>query len=226
MNRSSPQNDKSSRRPFIVIGLIIILGIEFIIRDVFLPIPASDLHIRIALSIEWLMFLGLILYWIPRVERTSGVGVGLGKFKWRYLGLGVVTYLAFLVVSMMSGFAMEALGLPSIRSLQPMIKQYSWATLAGLFLTGTLVEEIFYRGYLINRVTYLTNNKWLAGVVSWLAFTLVHLRFFGLGPTLDVSVLAAVLVFIYLKENSVWPCMVVHGINGVLAYLIFPLVIT
>ena len=224
MNLSFQQNDRTGRKQLIVIGLLVILGVEFIIRDVFLPIPASDLHIWTALAVEWLIFLGLMLYWIPEVERTSWAEVGLGKFKWRHLGLGVVTYLAFLVVSILSGFALEVLGLASIRSLQPMIKQYSWVTLVGLFLTGTLVEEIFYRGYLINRVAYLTNKKWLAGVVSWLAFTLVHLRFFGIGPTIDVSVLAAVLVFVYLKENSVWPCMVVHGINGVFAYLLFPLV--
>ena len=139
--------------------------------------------------------------------------------------MGAVVYLVVLVASMISGFALEALGLESIRSLQPMIKEYSFLILVGLFLTGTFVEEVFYRGYLIERIKILTGQEWLAGVVSWLAFTLVHLRFFGLGPTIDVGVLAAALVLLYLKEKSIWPCILLHGINGVFVYMVFPLLV-
>ena len=42
---------------------------------------------------------------------------------------------------------------------------------------------------------------------------LVHLRFFGLGPTIDTSVISAALVLLYLKEKSIFPCIVVHGIK-------------
>jgi membrane protease YdiL (CAAX protease family) len=94
--------------------------------------------------------------------------------------------------------------------------------LFGLFLTGTILEEIFYRGYLIERLSDLLGRRWLAGFVSWLAFTLVHLKFFGLGPTIDISILSAALVLLYLKERSIWPCIVAHGINNALSYLIFP----
>ena len=61
--------------------------------------------------------------------------------------------------------------------------------------------------------------------MSWLLFTVVHLKFFGLGPTIDVSVISATLVLLYMKEKSIWPCIVVHGINDALAFLIFPLLI-
>ncbi|PUA33820.1 MAG: hypothetical protein B9J98_02470 [Candidatus Terraquivivens tikiterensis] len=30
----------------------------------------------------------------------------------------------------------------------------------------------------------------MAGLASWIAFTFVHLKFFGLGPTLDVGILS------------------------------------
>ncbi|MHC4389433.1 MAG: lysostaphin resistance A-like protein, partial [Planctomycetota bacterium] len=116
-------------------------------------------------------------------------------------------------------------GLEPIRSLQPVLKTYSFFTLFGLFLTGTILEEIFYRGYLIERLGVLTGRRWLAGLVSWIAFTLVHLKFFGLGPTIDVSILSAALVLLYLKEKSIWPCIVAHGINNVLSYLVLPVLL-
>jgi len=128
--------------------------------------------------------------------------------------------------TMLSGFALQSVGLKPIRSLQPMIKEYHPLTLIGLFLTGTFLEEVFYRGYLIERLISLTRKRWLAAIISWLAFTLVHLKFFGLGPTIDISILSAAFVLLYLKERSIWPCVVLHGINDVFGFLIFPLLIT
>ena len=46
---------------------------------------------------------------------------------------------------------------------------------------------------------------------------------FGLGPTIGVSILSATLVLLYLKEKNIWPCIVAHGMNNMLSYLIFPL---
>lgn len=174
---------------------------------------------------EWSLLAILLMLWIPRVERKGLDSVGMGRWRWRYLWLGAVVYLAVLAAMMLSGFVLDSVGLGSIRSLQSTIEGYSLITLLGLLVTGTIVEEVFYRGYLMERIVLLTGKMWVAVLVSWLAFTFVHLRFFGLGPTLDVSAMSAALVLLYAKERSVWPCVVVHGINSVLAYLVFPLIV-
>jgi membrane protease YdiL (CAAX protease family) len=209
-----------------VIGLVVILVSEFILRNVFLPEHARDIHIGIAVLVEWLVLLILLAFWIPKIEGNKFGSIGFGKFKWRYLWKGVLAYFILLVVWTGSGFALKAVGLEGLRSLQPMIKEYSLPVLFSLFLTGTFLEEIFYRGYIIERLTSLTGKSWLAGLVSWIAFTFVHLKFFGLGPTLDVSILSAGLVILYLKERSIWPCIIVHGINDVFGFLIAPLLMT
>ncbi len=206
-------------------GLIIVFAFEFLFRDFLLPGNADDLSVGLALVVEWGVLCFLVLFWIPRIEKKNMASIGLGKFKRRHLGWGVLVYLLLLVASSISGFVLQSVGLPSLRSLQPLIERYSFATLFGLFLTGTFLEEIFYRGYLIERVTILTRHKWVAAFTSWFLFTVIHLKFFGLGPTLDTSVISAVLVLLYMKEKSIWPCIVVHGINDALAFLIFPLLI-
>ncbi len=212
-----------SKKWAFAVGLIIIFGVEFLLRDFLLPANASDISVVLALVGEWVALSFLVLFWIPKVEKKNMASIGLGKFKRRHLGWGVLVYLLVLVASSISGFVLQSVGLPSLRSLQPLIKGYGFATLFGLFLTGTFLEEVFYRGYLIERMTILTRHRWVAAFVSWLLFTLVHLKFFGLGPTIDTSVISAALVLLYLKEKSIWPCIVVHGINDVLAFLIFPL---
>jgi len=201
-------------------GLITVFATEFVSRDVLLPEQPSDLHIGIALVVEWLILLALLAFWIPKVESHSLQSIGFGKLKWRHLWMGVLTYLTLMIAWIGSGFALNAIGLEGLRSLQPMIREYSFPILFSLVLTGTFFEEIFYRGYLIERLTSLTRKSWLAGLVSWAAFTFVHLKFFGLGPTLDVGILSAGLVILYLKERSIWPCILVHGINDAFGFLI------
>ena len=226
----SDQSGKStdtrlSKKWTYAIGLTIIFGIEFVLRDFLLPENANNVSIGLALVWEWVTLSFLVFLWIPKVEKKSMASIGLGKFKRRHLGWGVLVYILVLVASSISSLVLESAGLPSLRSLQPMIRGYGFATLFGLFLTGTFLEEVFYRGYLIERMTILTRHRWVAALVSWLLFTLVHLKFFGFGPTIDTSVISAALVLLYLKEKSIWPCIVVHGINDALAFLIFPLLV-
>ena len=215
--------NKLSKKWTYVIGLIIVLGSEFILRDVFLPEHAKNIHIGMAVLAEWLILLILLSFWIPKIEGNKLGSIGFGKFKWKHLWMGILTYLILMIVWTGSGFVLKSIGLEGLRSLQPIIKEYSPLILFSLFLTGTFLEEVFYRGYLIERLTSLTGRRWLGAIVSWLAFTFVHLKFFGLGPTIDVSILSAALVLLYLKERSIWPCIIVHGINDAFGFLIFPL---
>jgi len=216
---------KLSEKWAYVIGLVVILGSEFILRDVFLPEHAKNIHIGMAVLAEWLILLILLSFWIPKIEGNKLGSIGFGKFKWRYLWIGILTYFILIVVWTANSFTLKAIGLEGVRSLQPMIKEYTPLILFSLFLTGTFLEEVFYRGYLIERLTSLTGRRWLGAIVSWLAFTFVHLKFFGLGPTLDVGILSAGLVILYLKERSIWPCIIVHGINDAFGFLIFPLLV-
>jgi len=230
MERTTQNEEKTTRglskNWLYVIGLVVILGSEFILRDVFLPEHARDVHIGIAVVAEWLILLILLTFWVPKIEGNKLGSIGFGKFKWRYLWVGILTYFMLMVVWIGNGLALKAIGLEGLRSLQPIIREYGFPIRFSLLLTGTFLEEVFYRGYVIERLTSLTGRIWLAGLISWVAFTFVHLKFFGLGPTLDVGVLSAGLVILYLRERSIWPCIVVHGINDIFGFLVAPLVMS
>jgi membrane protease YdiL (CAAX protease family) len=205
-----------------VSGIAVVLGSEFVLRDVLLPVRPADTDIWLAVAVEWLIALALMVYWIPTVERKGLDSIGLGTMQWRHLWVGAVAYAVASVVMIMGGFLLESVGLESTRALQTVIKGYGIPTRLGLFLTGTFVEEVFYRGYLIERSTSLTGHRWLAAVASWVTFTLVHLKFFGVGPTLSISVLSAAFVLVYVKERSIWPSVVAHGLNGAIGYFVLP----
>jgi uncharacterized protein len=206
-----------------IVGLIIILGSEYILRDAFISKGANGFQIAVAIAIEWVVALFMLFYWIPKVEHRKLDSIGFRKFRWRYIWISIVAYIVYVLISMGLEPALKSAGLQSLRDMSPTLKDYGFPLLFGLFLTGTFVEEIFYRGYIIERVTELTGRKWVAGIISWLTFTLVHLRFFGLGPTLEVAIIAIIFVILYIKAKSIWPAILVHGINDIIGFLIGPL---
>lgn len=199
------------------------LASEYLLRIVLLPRHATGNQLAIVLLLEWLLGIGLLIWWIPFVERLNWRSIGFERVRWRQVRCGILGSIAVTVALMFSGYIWQTIGLAPIRTLQPMLKELGFPVLLALFCTGAFLEEVLYRGYLIERLISLTGRPLVAGIVSWLSFSLVHLAFFGLGPTLDVSIIAAALVVLYLKERSVWPCVVLHGLNNAAAYLLFPL---
>jgi membrane protease YdiL (CAAX protease family) len=155
-------------------------------------------------------------------ERRDWGSVGFRRFRLRYVWIAIGAYIAYVLIATGVEAALKAAGLQSLRDLSPTLKDYGFPLLFGLFLTGTFVEEILYRGYILERVTELTGRRWVGAVVSWLAFTLVHLRFFGVGPTLEVAIIGAIFVILYVVARSIWPSVIAHGISDTIGFLIGP----
>ena len=203
-------------------GVVILLANEFFWRDLFLPPRPSVAQVWVALAGEWTLLVLLLAVWLPRVERVGLSSIGITVFRWSYVWLGAGAYVTTFIVMAGVQLLQQAAGQETIRDLQPTLAAYPWPLLAALFVTGTVLEELIYRGYLIERLISLTGSRLLAGLVSWAAFTLVHLRFFGVGATIDVAVLSAVLVLLYLRTRSLWSVIVFHGINDAFGFLLAP----
>jgi membrane protease YdiL (CAAX protease family) len=209
-----------------VIGIAIFLVVEFIARILLLPQNPTSQDVWRSMLLEWAMFVGLLLVWIPRYERQDLRSIGLTRFRPKHLTIGVAAYiLSFIPISIL-GYVIAAQGLPNLQSLQPLLASYPLPALMGLVLTGVILEEFLYRGYLIERVATISRRKWPALLISWLSFTLVHWRFVGFYPMLQIGIMSAFLVLVFARARSVWPCSVFHGINSLLVYLLFPLALS
>lgn len=85
---------------------------------------------------------------------------------------------------------------------------------------GPLVEELLFRGLLLSALM----QRWHTGVavtLTSLIFALVHLpgldwQWFGL-PDLLLLLLALALAWLRLRSESIWPGVVAHGTNNLLA---------
>lgn len=206
-----------------LLGVALFLTVEVIARAVVLPEEPTSADVARSLILEWAMFLFLLLFWIPKLEGATLRSLGVASLRWRHVLSGLVAYVISIVPLSILGAYLASRRLPTLQSLQPLLATYSFPTLLGLVVTGVILEEFLYRGYLIERLSTLTGHRWPAYLVSFLAFTLVHWRFVGFYPMLQIAVISAILVALYVLGRSVWPCSVMHGLNSLVAYLLFPM---
>ena len=83
---------------------------------------------------------------------------------------------------------------------------------------GPLVEELLFRGVLLSALMRRLRVGWAVAACS-LLFALVHLPDLGfLWYALpDLALLAAALAWLRLHSGSIWPAVLAHGINNLLA---------
>lgn len=79
--------------------------------------------------------------------------------------------------------------------------------LAGAIVVAPLVEELFFRGILLQAVTTQSRRAWPAIVLSSLAFGAVHAQPQDILPLVTMGV---VLGYLRIRCGSLWPCIVLH----------------
>jgi membrane protease YdiL (CAAX protease family) len=91
-------------------------------------------------------------------------------------------------------------------------------------LLGPVAEEIVYRGYILTMFTKARQNVLAAVVLSVLIFTSTHV-FFGQGMLVYIFLWAFIPAFLYLKFDSLYPAILFHVLNNLIAYVLLPLVL-
>lgn len=94
-------------------------------------------------------------------------------------------------------------GVNTIANFHPLV-------VIGMIFTAATVEELFYRGYLIERFHELTGRLWIGVIVSCIIFTVPHVQFFGPSWLLYHGVGAGLLYVLYLWRRNLVAVMVLH----------------
>lgn len=81
------------------------------------------------------------------------------------------------------------------------------------WITGSFTEEVLFRSYPIERLTQITGRRWLAGLVSTLAFTLLHLLTWDWIHVATVVLPGSILLTLfYLWRRSLAFVVIVHAV--------------
>src|ERR1700730_13510230 len=203
--------DRPKSRAASIVGLILALGSPFV-----LPFFPGQAHQQIidakqdvaVLVFEWIVALSLlaiVLGW----ERLPLSSIGFRALSWRdFVAIGVV---AVTMVTTLGIFT----ALTGSRSNGASPKQIAALPLAlriALFVTAGFCEELMFRGYAIERLTFLTGKLWVGGAAAVVLFTLGHVPRYGFSLSLAaVAIIAVFLTALYLWRRNFWACAIVHA---------------
>jgi len=96
-----------------------------------------------------------------------------------------------------------------------------WAMTITVLRAG-LTEELFYRGYALERLRALTGSAWIAAVLTIVPFALFHYRQ-GPAGILIAGVAAVILTALYLKRRDLPAVMLTHFTVDFIPNILLPL---
>lgn len=205
--------------PLAIFGLILAFGLPELglSQLLFADTPVGA---RIGRELTWIAFAAIILIWVTRVERLPLSSIGLRRPRWRTLGWGVAAAVAMLATVMLT-FAViaPALGLKqNMAATASVVQVPAWLLLLSPIVAG-ITEEILYRGYAIERLTFLTGQRWLAGLIAGAAFLLAHWSWGG-AQMIVVAFATVILVGLYQWRRDLACCMLAHVLTDLIGFVL------
>lgn len=166
---------------------------------------------------------GLVLAILRRKEGLPWRAVGLGPVRWWHTALlAILTIVATGFVLAATLFVISFLRLPVGG---PEAARFAalplWVTLLIVTRAG-IVEELFYRGYSMERLFALTGDRRLAFALPLLCFAAFHYRQ-GVAGILLALLLGAVLAGAYAWQRNLWLTISVHFLTDFIPNVAIPL---
>jgi uncharacterized protein len=171
----------------------------------------------------WWGFAAILLLWLRYVEHLPFISIGLRRPTGKTIGFGIlagVILTAIIIVQFAVIIPMLHLSAAqSTAERAAVIHHPLWFRFL-LVLRAAVVEEILFRGYLIEKIRQLTGSMTLAVIVSVAAFTYAHLSGWGLAHLIPVCASGIVLALLYIWRRDL-PCnMIGHFIVDGIGFLV------
>jgi membrane protease YdiL (CAAX protease family) len=170
------------------------------------------------LSIRILVWVVPVWFYLRYVDRVEPLGYL--KLK-DHIGRGLVVAIVLTAVNLVGMLA--RFGLP-----HPTMERVTWNSMLGTsFLIG-FIEEIPYRGFMLQKFAERFNFL-LANLMTSLLFLAIHLPGWIALHTLRADAAAAILVFgivmatVFKYSDSLWAPIVTHSANDFLSFVVFRL---
>jgi len=153
-------------------------------------------------------------------ERQRPASIGLQPLRWWTLPLGLLAGLFILPVS---GLLANALGSSADARFAGFLQSLPLATRVLVVLTAGIFEETLFRGYALERLASLLDNKWWAAAVTIAVFSLAHIPAVGLAHLLPVFIVSVLITLLYLWRRDLVVNIVAHVTIDSVALLVIPL---
>ena len=212
----------STTRNWTFAGLIIaLLGLPTIVTAsrLFAANPKSDGAIAVR-EVAILALTAFLLWIVVSRERRPLSSIQLrfdhlGKtLAWGF-GLAVVCFAV--VIACLAGFSVFGIHYGEGASIAPSL----WIAFLTVLRAG-ISEEVFYRGFAIERMQEMFGNKWAAAGISLVVFAGFHYRQ-GLPGIFIAFVVGAVLTAFFLWKRNLLAAIFAHFLVDFVPNVLFPL---
>ncbi len=165
----------------------------------------------------WSMF--AIVWLIQKLDRQRLRDLGFTVPGWRDFAFGIAFLIIVYPILGVLAWLLEALGMAIpemvIRALLPvtMNERIAWV---GISITAAIAEETVFRGYLLVHGQEILKSRWLAVSLSALTFGIGH-YYQGWGGVVLIAVYGLMFTWLRFRTQSLWPCIVAHALQDILA---------
>ena len=214
----------NNTRPWVITGLAIALLSLPVVVGVYnvkeIPLTVQNVLIR---EIIIFAFGGLLLLLIKYKEGLGWDSIGMqrpqaGNTALWVLITSVGVILAFALAFGIINICGWSFGSPGSSAFDALP---AWVLLVVVVRAG-FIEELFYRGYAIERLQLLTGNRFLSALLPLLLFALFHYRQGPAGITIAL-LSGAVMTVVYVYKRNLWITITTHFLADFIPNIVAPM---
>jgi len=171
-------------------------------------------------AVFWALAIVLVGY-VLIVERRSITSIGFARSTWMSAAFGALGALVmvggmafiYLVIFPALGFTANERGTVEMMALP------FWFRLL-IIVRAAVFEEIFFRGFMIERLSEILGSRWGAAAISLATFTFLHLGYWGWPHLLIAGFGGVVLTTLYLWRRDLVANMIGHLLTDAVGFLL------
>jgi uncharacterized protein len=185
--------------------------------------PGHSLAALLSRELLWWIYAAAVSLWLTRVERLPVRSVGFRRSTWKTLAFAVLAAAALLaVMTFHYAVIVRVFHLDTAAALhqQQMILSLPFWVRVLIVLRAAVVEEILFRGYIIEKVRQITSSSALAVAISVVAFAAAHFAGWGLVQLIPVAGGALILALLYVWRRDLPSNMLAHFLTDGAGFLL------
>jgi hypothetical protein len=221
--------DFNIKKPAHILALIILLGIFFLLIvypalsffGLFPSVGTTEIELSEPLIlfssvITVLIFFAVPVIWYLLVNKYS-IKEMLSSLKLRSERIdeaflwGILAAIAMLIIVFAIGFILYSFGYDSedLSNVDVLAGNLSIASMAFIIIIQSFSEEVFFRGFLLDKIDSVAGEK-MAIFVTALLFGLAHMSYGKIYPVIMPVVMGFLLGFVVCRTKNLYSAIVAH----------------
>jgi len=202
-------NESSPSKIRIVFGLVLALGFSTLMMRRSQQ-ELVDSRRLIKYEIVWWAAVAAVFLYVLLVERRPLSSVGYRRLGLRGVGIALAAGVLLMAgLTLIFYIVVPALHLNMPQQVNKLLALPLWCRLI-LVIRGVVAQELFYRGYGIERLQELTRSRAVAGITACVLFTWANVASWSWAPIIFVGFAGIILTLLYLWRRNLWINMITH----------------